>query len=94
MDELPHKSKRSYIAFTIAQEFKDRARLPMYESMCKKYGLTVVLRAFAEAKAMPQSRVRKSRVALFRYLIKKYADQNKQITNRQSGHPGDRRRGF
>lgn len=71
-------SKRAYIADTIAETFNDREHLSLYVNACKKYGLTIVFRAFAEAKATPEWQIKKSRIALFFYLIKLYADQRKQ----------------
>ena len=81
MEQRPGQSKREHIAYTIARTFNDLERLPMYANICKKHGLTTVLRAFAEAKSTPQSSIKKSHIALFRYLVKKYADQRKQNTN-------------
>lgn len=78
MKEQGRLSKRAYIARTIAAEFGDEARLPAYLNLCQRHGLPLVLRAFAEAKAMPAARIKRSRVALFHYLLKIYAAERKQ----------------
>jgi hypothetical protein len=73
-------SKQTYVATVIAEGFNDKARLSMYLRLCKKYGLPLVLRAFAEAKAAPQSSIKKSRLALFRYLLNLYAKERKHMS--------------
>jgi predicted kinase len=78
MEERFPTSKRAYVAALIADAFNDRDHLPAYVNLCQKHGLTMVLRAFAEAKSTPESRIRRSRAALFRYLVNKYASQRKQ----------------
>jgi predicted kinase len=77
MEERSPTSKRDYVAALIADTFNDRTHLQAYTNLCKKHGLALVLRAFAEAKSSPESRIRRSRAALFRYLVNKYASQRK-----------------
>lgn len=72
-------TKRTYVVSMIAEAFKDGARLAMYVRLCKKHGIPLVLRAFAETKATPQESIKKSRLALFRYLLNTYAKERKQM---------------
>lgn len=72
------QSKRGHLARMMAQAFNDSERVNLYLSYCKKYPLSLVFRAFAEAKAVPGNQVRKSRAAIFFYLIKKYDHGRKQ----------------
>lgn len=71
-------TKREYLARTIAQSLNDPDRISLYLQYCKKYPLALIFRALAEAKSFPQEKIKKSRAALFFYLIKKYAHEQKQ----------------
>jgi hypothetical protein len=67
------KTKRDYFARMIAQAFNDEAQLRLYEIYCKKYPMRLIQRAFAEAKSFPQERIKKSRAAIFFYLIEDWS---------------------
>lgn len=69
---IPH-SKREYLALMMAQAFHDEAQVRLYLQACQKYSLQIVYRAFAEAKSVPDAQVRKSRAAIFFYLLKRYS---------------------
>jgi hypothetical protein len=71
-----------YLAFTIAETFNDLGRIKLYLNYCKKYPLALIQRAFAEAKSFPEERIKKSRAAIFFYLLKTYAHQ----ANQDSSH--------
>jgi tartrate dehydratase beta subunit/fumarate hydratase class I family protein len=73
-------TKQAYFASLIAAEFGDGERVQQYRNLCKKHGLTVVLRAFGEARSVPARQIKKSRLALFHYLVNQYALQRKQNT--------------
>ncbi len=70
-------SRQEYLASTIAETFNDPDHLSLYLSVCKRYPVTVILKAFSEAKSLPEASIKKSRVALFFYLTKLYANQRK-----------------
>lgn len=77
MEKSPHQSKRELFAHTIAQELDDPEHVSLYRQYCKKYPLAIIYRAYAEAKSIPPEQIRKSRAAIFFYLIKKYAHERK-----------------
>ena len=77
MDNSPRQSKRELFAQTIAQECNNPEHVQRYLQCCKKHPLAIVYRAYAEARAVPLERIKKSRQALFFYLIKKYAHERK-----------------
>ncbi|OLE55411.1 MAG: hypothetical protein AUG51_02840 [Acidobacteria bacterium 13_1_20CM_3_53_8] len=79
-NQIAKSSKRELLAQTIAQEFKDLEHVTRYLQCCKKYPHFIVYRAYAEAKAMPTEQIRKSRQALFFYLLKKYAHERNHNT--------------
>ena len=76
MDNFKPTTKREMLAQTIAEEFQDEAHLNRYLICVKKYSLALVYRAFAEAKAIPEQQIKKSRSALFFYLVKKHAHES------------------
>ena len=65
-DKLP-------LAQEMAEAFKEESKVEQYQDIFQKYDLDVISRAFAEAKEVPADRIKKSRHALFLYLLKKYA---------------------
>ena len=86
MRDTEQTTKRDYVARMIAETFKAEAEVKRYRNVCKKYALAVVLRAFAEAKSVPEARVKKSRPAIFFHLIKKYANERREDIINQSGN--------
>jgi ribosome maturation protein Sdo1 len=75
VDNWKPKTKRDHIALMIAKAFDDLHQIKLYTNYCKKYSLTTVYRAFSEAKSFPEERIKKSRKAIFFYLVKRYAHQ-------------------
>ena len=76
VDKFKPKTKRALLAQTIAEAFEDEAQLNRYLICMKKYRLALIYRAFAEAKAVPKHHIKKSRAALFFYLVKKHAHES------------------
>ena len=75
-----HKSSRprtrqEALALHIARVLKDEKNLKLYLSYSRRYPESILLRAFAQAKETPNHNIRKSKGALFNYLVKKYANQ-------------------
>lgn len=76
--QLPDPTtKQEYMAQLIARTFNDEGMLQLYRTYCRKYSLNIVERAFAEARTYPEERIKKSRAAIFFYLIKQYAHRTK-----------------
>ena len=67
------KSDSDKLAFRIAQSFKDEKHLPMYRFFIEKYGAELVKDAFKKVDSIPSEKIKKSKVALFIYLLRKYA---------------------
>lgn len=63
------------LARQIAESFQDLSCLRSYIVCCRKYSPSVVSRAFQAARSFPQARIKKSRAAIFFYLVKHYAHQ-------------------
>jgi len=72
---IPFKPQNAtdLLALDIARAFNDEHHLPTYRFFCDQYDETGVRRAFSEAKSIPDHKIKKSKSALFIYLIRKYA---------------------
>lgn len=68
-------SKRELLAHTIADAMGDPQQVNLYLQYCRKYPLSLVLRAYGEARSTPIERIRKARAALFFFLIKQYDNE-------------------
>jgi hypothetical protein len=72
-DVLPPEPVK--MAQQIAEEFKAVTSFPYFEKLCRSYPRELILKAYNKAKAIPADKIKKSRGALFVYLIKKYAQE-------------------
>lgn len=61
------------LAFDIARSFGDMAHLSLYRQVCGTHDRSVVYRAFREAMEVPAEQVRKSRRAIFFFILRSYA---------------------
>lgn len=71
------KTAADALALEIARAFSDEVRLPFYRQVCTAHSNGLVYRAYREALAMPSHQIKKSRRALFIYLIRQYDHQAK-----------------
>ena len=78
VDKSKAVTKREHLAFMIAESFNDLSQVKLYNNYCKKYPLNIIYRAFSEAKSFPKEKIKKSRAAIFFYLIKTYAHRSDQ----------------
>ncbi|MDX9859203.1 MAG: hypothetical protein RBT76_15570 [candidate division Zixibacteria bacterium] len=65
------------LARTIAQAFLDTDNLATYQILCRKYSDSGVKAAYRAALSVPDEKVKRSRLALFTFLVKKYAADTK-----------------
>lgn len=68
----PNPHDEPGLALEIAETFDDLSNLARYEDIVETYPEPLVRRAFREARLVPRDRVRKSRGAIFTYLLKTY----------------------
>ena len=76
--EFVPKSKEEVFALEIAKTFVDMKHLPLYISLCQKYPENVILKAYGQAKETKDVKIKKSRGALFTYLVNKYGKEYPQ----------------
>ena len=60
------------LALEIARAFGDEIRLPFYKQVCSTHNHSHIYRAFKDTLRTPLHKIKKSRRALFIYLIRKY----------------------
>ena len=79
------KSKEDLLALEISEVFGDRKLLPLLVFYCKKYPESIIRRAFSETKQIPKEKIKKSKIALFIYLLhKNYAQEFKSSPKNQN----------
>ena len=61
----------------IARALNDEANLGLYLNYCKKYPERIVVKAFITVRRTPDEKIKKSRGALFTYLVKQFVEQEK-----------------
>lgn len=64
------------LAFELSEKLRDQKSLAQYLIMVRKYKPSFLNAVLAEVLRTPQKKIRKSRGALFTYLIKRYADKD------------------
>ncbi|RKZ28716.1 hypothetical protein DRQ36_10040, partial [bacterium] len=70
---IPKKLTPEYIA----EAFDDEDNIAFYVFAFENYGKRIIRKAFERVQYLPSSKIKKSRGALFNYLLKKY-EQNKK----------------
>lgn len=68
-------TKEELLAADLAEGLDDKPNLGFYLSVCRKYPEEVLRKIHGRVKEIPSSKIRKSKGALFNYLIQKY-DKN------------------
>ncbi len=67
------RTREELLAKDLAKALKDRKGFPLYLSYSKRYPESLLRKVLGEVKEIPDTRIRKSRGALFNHLIQKYA---------------------
>lgn len=68
-------SSKDDFAMEIASKFQEEHRIELYRYMIHKHDDFIVRRAFEEASKVPVDKIKKSKSALFFYLLNKYAEK-------------------
>ena len=69
------ESRQELLAHDLAEALNDQAHYTIYLSYAKQYSESFLRRVLAETKMTPDRKIRKSRSALFNYLVYHYAGQ-------------------
>ncbi len=73
------RNRQELLALDLAESLNDLQGLPLYLSYSKKYPESFLRKVLGEVKEIPPEKIKKSKGALFNYLIKKY--DNKTYKN-------------
>jgi hypothetical protein len=73
--ERSFPSEPEKLAKKITEELQTSQSLIYFERLCKAHPRDIILKAFAEATSIPQEKIKKSRAALFAYLVKNYVQE-------------------
>ncbi|MEW6410920.1 MAG: hypothetical protein AB1483_00445 [Candidatus Zixiibacteriota bacterium] len=66
---------RGDLAEEIAKTFQEQHRVELYRYIVEKHDEGIVRKAFEEVIKMPPEKIKKSRSALFFFLLNKYAEK-------------------
>jgi hypothetical protein len=73
--EKDFPSEPDKLAKKISEELRSPQGLIYFERLCKIYPRSIILKAFEKAMSVPENKIKKSRAALFAYLVKKYVQE-------------------
>jgi hypothetical protein len=68
-------SEPNELARKITEELQSPQGLIYFERLCKIYPRSIILKAFDGAMSVPENKIKKSRAALFAYLVRKYVQE-------------------
>jgi len=70
------QNESDLLAVDMATVLHDQKNLALYRSYSKKYPAWLLRKVLSEVKQLPQRKIKKSRGALFNYLVQTYAKKN------------------
>jgi hypothetical protein len=74
----PTPQERTFTVAKLQRMLKDKLNVEAFEAALKLYPDAVIRRALAGALAPPEDQIRRSRTALFLYLLKRYGQRPQQ----------------
>ena len=78
------RTKKDLLALDAARDLEDMKNLGLYISYCRKYPENVIRSILGIVKEIPSERIRKSRGALFNYLVQKHGKEERNNCNHQT----------
>jgi len=75
-DDFPNNAREELVASDIADALDDRGNIKTYIPFANQYHESFLREILSEVKRTPQYKIRKSRKALFMYLVNYYAHKN------------------
>jgi hypothetical protein len=78
MSQQPTKNENQELARQIAEDFGEPEEFGLFVNLLKRYPESLIRRAYEETQSIPLHKIRKSKAAVFLYLVKKYARQGHQ----------------
>ena len=74
--EFKPKTREELIASDLAKGLNDRKSLPFYLSVVRQYPEQILRKLLGDVREIPSEKIKKSRAALFNYLLQQYAKRN------------------
>jgi len=71
------RTKEELLALDLAEELNDHKNLSLYLRYARCYPEPFLRKVLGEVKEIPAERIKKSKAALFAYLVKKYAENKR-----------------
>ena len=87
-------SEEERLAFQVADGLGDVKNLRLYESYCKRYPTEIILTAYVRAREVSPDKIKKSRGALFNFLVQKYGGKNKNQPKADQPLAGKKKSGY
>jgi len=75
-DGFTPRTRQELLALDLAEALNDTKSLSVYLSYARRYPESILRRVLGDVMEIPADEIKKSRAALFSYLIKKYAQEN------------------
>jgi len=69
-------AKEELLATDLAEGLDDKANIRFYFSVCRKYPEELLRKIYSQVKEIPPEKIKKSRGALFNYLLQNYEKHN------------------
>ena len=69
-------TREELLARDLAAGLDDEENLRFYLSVCRKYPEEFLRKTYSQVKQIPEKKIKKSRGALFNYLVQKYDKKN------------------
>jgi hypothetical protein len=76
-NEESESTKGERLACQVADGLDDMKNLRLYQSYCRRYPADIILKAFARAREPSPDKIKKSRGALFNFLVQLYGGKQK-----------------
>lgn len=75
-EEFKPKTRKELLASDLAKGLNDSKSLPFYLSVVRQYPEPLLMKLLGEVREIPSEKIKKSRAALFNYLLQQYAKEN------------------
>jgi hypothetical protein len=70
------RNRHDQVALDMATALNDCQNLPLYQSYSRKYPESLLWKVLSEVKQIPTGKIKKSRGALFNYLVQRYVPKS------------------
>lgn len=80
---MPKLTPQDEFANQLAEDFGEPEEVALFRAMFKRYSEALLRRAHAEVMSIPAERIRKSKAAIFFYLVRKFARKEREGASAQ-----------